>query len=88
MAVTSAWAVGSLVEVTLFQPSAMISSPLTTTQPKGPPAPLSMPLRAKSMARCMNVLCLLSMLAIVKQKSKTLLYLFLFSDQILRHGFR
>ena len=37
MATTSPWAVGSLEEVTLFDPSAIILPSLTITLPKGPP---------------------------------------------------
>ena len=42
IATTSAWAVGSFEEVTLFEPSAIILFSLTITQPNGPPAVLTL----------------------------------------------
>src|SRR5688572_27878737 len=42
IAVTSACAVGSFVDVTRFQPSAITLPSLTTMAPKGPPAPSRM----------------------------------------------
>src|SRR5258708_1404374 len=54
MATISAWAVGSLAEVTQFHPSARIAPSLTITAPKGPPAPASIFSRDRAMARRMN----------------------------------
>ena len=42
IATISACAVGSLEKVTLFEPSAIILSSLTITQPKGPPVPFAL----------------------------------------------
>jgi hypothetical protein len=50
MAVTSAWAVGSLAEVTQFQPRAMIFPRRTTTAPNGPPQLARIFVRASRMA--------------------------------------
>ena len=54
MATTSAWAVGSLVEVTRFLPSARISSPRTTIAPNGPPSPARIYSPESSTARRMK----------------------------------
>ena len=42
IATISAWAVGSFEKVTLFEPSAIILSSLTITQPNGPPVPFAL----------------------------------------------
>eukprot|EP00825_Cyclidium_porcatum_P023543 TRINITY_DN2595_c0_g1_i6.p1 TRINITY_DN2595_c0_g1~~TRINITY_DN2595_c0_g1_i6.p1 ORF type:complete len:495 (-),score=40.21 TRINITY_DN2595_c0_g1_i6:4-1488(-) len=54
MAPISAWAVGSWLATTRFQPSAMIRPSRTITAPNGPPSPLALPCRASSMARARN----------------------------------
>ena len=54
MAVTSAWAVGSLAEVTAFQPSARTAPSRTITAPKGPPWPASMRERDRATASARN----------------------------------
>src|SRR4051812_41889064 len=54
MATTSACAVGSLVEVTSFQPSAIISSPRTMMAPNGPPLLARIRSSASARVRVMN----------------------------------
>src|SRR5580700_3220350 len=54
MATTSAWALGSLAEVTWFHPSAMISPLYTITAPNGPPLLSCIFSSANATARCMN----------------------------------
>src|SRR5512137_1939003 len=56
MATTSAWAVGSFVEVTWLNPSPTTRPSRTTTAPKGPPRPSSSPCRESAMARRMKSL--------------------------------
>src|SRR6476646_3379027 len=58
MAVISAWAVGSRVEVTRLVPSARMAPLLTTTAPKGPPRRALTFSIASSMARCMKWFCI------------------------------
>src|SRR5215472_3824229 len=54
MAMISAWAVGSLEEVTSFAPSAIIFPSFTTTAPNGPPRPERTFSIASAMARAMK----------------------------------
>src|SRR5690242_12603392 len=51
---TSAWAVGSFVEVTRLLPRPTIWPSLTTIAPNGPPWPALTPLMARRMASCMK----------------------------------
>src|ERR1700674_1093501 len=59
MAATSAWALGSLVEVTWFHPSAMIFPSRTITAPNGPPLLSCIFSRASATARCMKATLLM-----------------------------
>src|SRR5271157_448117 len=54
MASISAWAVGSLADVTRLAPSAMILPSLTIRAAKGPPWPEFTFSMARAMARCRN----------------------------------
>src|SRR6266849_7506797 len=54
MATTSAWAVGSLVEMTSFQPSATMTPLRTITAANGPPWLVRTHSSARSTARCMK----------------------------------
>src|SRR5438045_5714242 len=58
MAVISACAVGSLVEVTTFVPSPTIFPSLTITAPKGPPLPEFTFSIASWIARAIKVFCI------------------------------
>src|SRR4051794_5949615 len=78
IALTSACAVGSFVEVTLFQPSAMTLPCLTMTAPNGPPAPSRMRLADNSTARRMNSWC---GSAAMQQRGGAAEHLLLASDQ-------
>src|SRR5262249_30717577 len=60
MATISAWAVGSLLDVTSFQPSAMIVSLRTMTAPNGPPLLARIFSSASATARCINACSLIS----------------------------
>src|ERR1700756_4582718 len=64
MAFTSAWAVGSLVLVTLFAARAIIFPSFTTTAPKGPPLPDLTLFTESSIASCINFLSLMLALLI------------------------
>src|SRR6478672_11638426 len=57
MATTSACAVGSLLEVTLLAPLAMISPFLTMTAPKGPPLQVLILVKDKAIASRINASC-------------------------------
>src|SRR5262245_46989832 len=60
MATISACAVGSLLDVTSFQPSAMIVSLRTMTAPNGPPLFARIFSSASATARCINACSLIS----------------------------